>query len=145
MGSTITEEEVGKRVETATGEDVGVVAAVDGRTAHVERDPGALDSLKAALGREFEGDDDPIRLTSDDVETITQGTVRLARGEAVDDASETADDEVETDEAGRSGKALEPGTEGMDEAGDERHPDTEEAPPEGDRTVTTDRGREEDR
>ncbi|ELY52124.1 hypothetical protein C492_19711, partial [Natronococcus jeotgali DSM 18795] len=42
-------------------------------------------------------------------------------------------------------QALEPDTDEMDETGDERHPDTEEAPPEGDRTVTKDRGEKADR
>jgi hypothetical protein len=145
MTAAFSEDDVGKRVETATGEDVGVVAAVDGQLAHVEGDPGAVASLKAALGREIDSDDEQIQLAEDDVETITQGPVRLERGATTGGASETADDELGTDEAGRSGKALEPGTEKMDEAGDERHPDTESAPPEGDRTVTKDRGREEDR
>ncbi|ELY59989.1 hypothetical protein [Natronolimnohabitans innermongolicus] len=64
--------------------------------------------------------------------------------EATGDASEAATDADDAGD-GRSGEAMEPETEEMDEAGAERHPESEEQPPEGDRTVTKDRGREEDR
>ncbi|WP_293028932.1 hypothetical protein [Natronococcus sp.] len=184
MGTQLTEDDVGKPVETADGERVGVVASLEGATAEIDHDSGALESLRGALGQNVSDDDDTVSFGEDDVGGIVDGTVRLERagddGGTEPDAAADADDagDVENDpvierdertddegsgdgrrdtgqgtagtddlpdESGRSGEALEPETEGMDEAGDERHPDTEEAPPEGDRTVTRDRGKDEDR
>jgi|GEM_PF-777948 hypothetical protein len=78
---------------------------------------------------------------------------RNERTEGRDDSNEQrtlgpqpgAPDESASSEEGRTGQGLEPSTEEMTEAGAERHPDTGEAPPEGDRTVTKDRGETEDR
>lgn len=162
MGIQLTEDDVGKPVETADGERVGVVASLEGATAEIDHDSGALESLRGALGQNVDPDDDTVSFGEDDIGEIIDGTVRLERAgddrgsdpDSEDDTVVGRDDErtddaegrsAETDESGRSGEALEPETEEMDEAGDERHPDTEEAPPEGDRTVTRDRGKDEDR
>lgn len=185
MGTQLTEDDVGKPVETADGERVGVVASVEGATAEIDRDPGAIRALIGALGQNVDDDDERVSFGEDDIGGITDETVQLERagddGGAEPDAAADAGtaEDVETDpvierdestgeeseswgeqravgqgtepaderpdEEGRSGEGLEPETEDMDEAGDERHPDTEEAPPHGDRTVTKDRGKEEDR
>ncbi|WP_394741616.1 hypothetical protein [Natronococcus roseus] len=162
MGTQLTEADVGKPVETADGERVGVVASLEGATAEIDYDSDALESLRGALGQNVDTDAETVSFGEDDVGGVTDETVRLER--AGDDRGPDPHTEDETvagrddkhtedaegrsagaDESGRSGEALEPETEEMDEAGDERHPDTEEAPPEGDRTVTRDRGKDEDR
>ncbi|MFU8869472.1 hypothetical protein [Natronococcus sp.] len=179
MGIQLTEDDVGKPVETADGERVGVVASLEGATAEIDYDSDALEAIRGALGQNVDTDAETVSFGEDDVGGITEGTVRLERAGAdgsTDDAENAGRDDDEPvierdertddegsgggrrdtgqgttgtddlpDESGRSGEALEPETEGMDEAGDERHPDTEEAPPEGDRTVTRDRGKDEDR
>ncbi|MDG5760016.1 hypothetical protein QA600_11760 [Natronococcus sp. A-GB1] len=180
MGTQLTENDVGKPVETADGERVGVVVSLEGATAEIDHDSGALESLRGALGQNVDTDAETVSFGEDDVGGITDETVRLERagddGSADDDAESAGRDDGEPviehderiddegsgdgrrdtgqgtagtddlpDEDGRSGEALEPETEGMDEAGDERHSDNEEAPPEGDRTVTRDRGKDEDR
>jgi hypothetical protein len=179
MGTQLTEDDVGKPVETADGERVGVVASVEGATAEIDGDSGALGQLRGALGQNVDAGDETVSFGEDDIGGITDETVRLERAgddggaepDAAADAGDPADVESEPtierdegiggerrdagqgsaatddlpDEDGRSGEALEPETEEMDEAGDERHPDSEDAPPHGDRTVTRDRGKEEDR
>lgn len=134
-----TEDDVGKTVEESNGTAVGIVAAVDDETALVELDPDAVDSIKAALGWEADAAE-PVSIAPADVDVITGETVRLDRdvdaGEQRTGGSATAggDEPTEIDR---------PQVEG--EAGGERHADNEDAPPEGNRTVTEDRGRKDDR
>ncbi|WP_306057186.1 hypothetical protein [Natronococcus wangiae] len=168
-----TDDEIGKHVETASGETIGVVASIDGSTAHVERDPSAMDAIKAVFGRETETEG-TVPIDEEDVDTVTDDSIRLERDRSSRDGnaeggtdpvierdeetahedanaesrrigSDTGGAEELADEEGRSGEAVEPSTEDMEESGAERHPDTEEAPPEGDRTVTKDRGSKENR
>lgn len=146
-----TDDEIGKHVETASGETIGVVVSVDGATAYIERDPSALDAINALFGRETD-EEGTAPIDEDDVETVTDDAVHLERNRSSRDGDaegstdpDTEDAEETGDEEGRSGEAMEPSTEEMDEAGAERHPETEEVPPEGDRTVTKDRGSKENR
>lgn len=82
MSPTFTDDDVGKRVENANGEEVGVIAAIDGNTAHVDPDPGITDSIKAALGWES-GSEDTLTLDAAAVSQISGNTVRL-EGESLD-------------------------------------------------------------
>lgn len=171
MCATFTEDDVGKTVEDPNGTAIGVVAAVEDDHALVEPDPGALDSIKAALGWEQDADE-TVPVAPDSVDVITGEAVRLESDRspssptdeaAVTDASDRDADEpvIEQDEGtggqrsvgasgGEAGDASEQrvGTgqsqvEG--EAGGDRHEDNEDAPPHGDRTVTRERGHEDDR
>lgn len=85
-----TEDDQGKNVLDADGDRVGLVAAVEGGTLHVETDPGITDDLKAALGW---GDAEDTRtVTESEIERITGDTVHLASGGSTADAG-TADTE----------------------------------------------------
>lgn len=173
MCATFTDDDVGKRVETADGESLGTVRMTEDDTAYVDVDEGATSAIRAVL--DWEADEEIVPLDEATVGEVTADAIRLAddqaslaesdeegadpvieRDERTDHRDDSAEqrtmgppsgtpDDPAADEEGRTGEGLEPSTEGMTESGDERHPDTEEAPPEGDRTVTKDRGEEEDR
>lgn len=77
MTATFTDDDVEKRVETATGKEIGTVAAIEGNTARVEPDPGVIDSIRATLGWRETGAD-PVTIRAADVEEITADAIRLA-------------------------------------------------------------------
>lgn len=174
MSPTFTDDDAGKRVETAAGETLGVVATTEDETAYVEANEDAVDSIKAVL--DWEADTDEIvALDGAAVGEVTAEAIRLeaapsttnGAGEGTDpvierdESTEGEDvgaerrdlgsgtgetgDEVQSEGEGRSGKSVQPETEDMAESGAERHPDDEGHPPDGEQTVTKDRGREEDR
>ncbi|PGF18193.1 hypothetical protein CP556_02295 [Natrinema sp. CBA1119] len=173
MCATFTDDDVGKRVETAGGDPLGTVRMTEAETAYVDANEGATGTIRAIL--EWETDEEIVPMDESAVSEITETAIRLEderslpaepaeegtdpvieRDESTDargDSDEQrtlgpqpgAPDEPASSEEGRTGQGLEPSTEGMTESGAERHPDTEEAPPEGDRTVTKDRGEDEDR
>ncbi|SDQ58341.1 hypothetical protein [Natronobacterium texcoconense] len=143
MGTMFTEEDIGKTVEDSNGAALGVVASVDDGIAMVEPDPGAIDSIKAALGWES----DP-----DEVFPVEPGSVDVIGGETVrlegDGADRTEDDVRMADgneNGAKRGGATRDQSQVEGEAGSDRHQDNADAPPEGDRTMTTDRGRKDDR
>jgi len=171
MCAPFTDDDVGKRVETADGEPLGTVRMTEPETAYVDATDGATSAIQAIL--ESESDDtDVVPLDEAAVSEVTADVIRLEVDRSSLDASKT-DPVIERDEGterrddsdeqrtlgpqpgapgepaeseeGRTGQGLEPSTEEMTEAGEERHPDMEDAPPEGDRTVTTERGEKEDR
>ena len=156
MTHPFTEDDVGKRVEEPNGSAIGIVANVEDGRALVEPDPGAVDSIKAALGWELEAEN-PVPIESDAVAEVTDDAVRLETDATDDRSSEGGTDPViERDEGEADRRDSSPGTGDTDpetldqaqvegEAGGDRHADNENAPPEGDRTVTTDRGRKDDR
>lgn len=76
--TTMTEDDEGKRVTTATGEDVGRVMEVRGGTAYVEPDPGLTDSIRSTLGW-GEADEDTYPIREDRVGTITDDEIRLSQ------------------------------------------------------------------
>lgn len=172
MCATFTDDDVGKRVETASGDLLGVVRMTEAETAYVDANEGATETLRAIL--EWETDEEIVPMDETAVSEITDEAIRLEGGRTSPDelADQGADPVIERDEhtagradsdeqrtlgtepgdpgepaasvEGRTGQGTEPSTEEMDEAGKERHADTEDAPPEGDRTVTTERGEKED-
>lgn len=75
MSPTFSDDDIGKPVETADGDAIGVVAAVDGETAYVDPESGITDSTRAALDREASAD--PVPLGSDAVARITDDAVQL--------------------------------------------------------------------
>ncbi|QCS43311.1 hypothetical protein [Natrinema versiforme] len=172
MCATFTDDDIGKRVETAGGDRLGTVRMTEAGTAYVDADEGATSAIQSIL--EWEDDEEIVPLDASAVDEVTDDAIRLegkrdslaASDEGTDpvierdestDARDDSDeqrtmgppsgtpDEPAASEEGRTGEGLEPSTEGMTEAGDERHEDLEDAPPEGERTVTEDRGKEEER
>ena len=178
MTPAFSDDDVDKRVETADGDSIGVVAMTEADTAYVDLESDATDSIKAAL--DWDGNaDEVVPIDAGDVRNVSTDAIRLERdvsagpgtGEGgtdpVIERDESTVHEDESDEQraagsqsgegsaagdptaaegeGRSGEGLEPETDEMQEAGAERHPDEEDRPPQGDRTVTNARGEEEDR
>jgi hypothetical protein len=74
----LTEDDEGKAVHNANGENIGRVMEVERGTAHVKPDPGLADDIRAKLGW-GEGDEDTYRLRSEDIDTIGDAAVRLSR------------------------------------------------------------------
>ncbi|SDJ85831.1 hypothetical protein [Natronorubrum texcoconense] len=176
MCSRFTDADVGKRVETAAGESIGVVTMTGDETAYVELEGSVTDSIKAALDWNADTDNivpiggavvrevtaDVVRLEGKNARTTDADTDpvfdrdestghegeerdRRAAGEQGDEIDDDETDETAAAGEGRSGEAMEPETDEMTESGAERHPESEDRPPEGDRTVTKDRGEKEDR
>lgn len=76
MSPTFTTDDVGKTVESAAGEALGIIASVDDETAYVEPDPGATDSIKATLDWES-SPGDAVPLPDDSVHRVTDDAIRL--------------------------------------------------------------------
>ncbi|WP_408958361.1 hypothetical protein [Natrinema sp. 74] len=170
MCATFTDDDVGKRVETESGEPIGAVRMTEGDTAYVDTDEDAASAVQAIL--ESDAGEKVVPMDESAVSEITDEAIRLTDERASPDDAVGTEPVIERDEGtegrvdsdeqrtlgtepgdpgepaerveGRSGQDMEPSTEEMDEAGKERHADKEDAPPEGDRTVTTERGEKED-
>jgi hypothetical protein len=76
--TTLTEEDEGKRVVTDDGDEIGVVAEVEGGRAHVQPDPGMLDSLSAKLGW-GDANEDTYPIENDKIRAVTDDEIRLDR------------------------------------------------------------------
>jgi len=72
---TSTDDDEGKRVVNANGEEIGVVQNVSSGTAHVDLSPGITDTIKSKLGWGDQDEETP--LDEDKVETITDDEVRV--------------------------------------------------------------------
>lgn len=150
MCPEVTEDDIGKTVKNAEDMAVGNLSAVDGSTLYVDADPGLVDSIKAAIGWETDqGDATPI--PRDAVREVTDGAILLeptSRREGHDSVTDRDEGSVQ-----RSGGAQTGETEGAaktdgdatSDASEERQSKMDDAPPEGDRTVTKGRGKREDR
>ncbi|WP_254861718.1 PRC-barrel domain containing protein [Halovivax gelatinilyticus] len=78
MSAHYTDDEEGKRVVTADGDEIGMVSEVrDGRL-HVDPDPGMTDSIKASLGW-GDADEDTYALDDDKVESVTDDEIHIGR------------------------------------------------------------------
>ncbi|UTF54309.1 hypothetical protein [Natronosalvus rutilus] len=132
MCATFTTDDVGKTVENDEGAAVGVVVSVEDDTAFVEPEPGVVDSLRAALGWSSDPQD-AVPLHESDVQTVDE-TIRL---EAFPSSEGPSWDERETDDTEREG--AETDTAKTEDSGASRPADIEDAPPEGDKTVTKER------
>lgn len=75
---TMTDDDEGKRVNNANGDEVGRVVEVEHGTAHVEPDPGLTDAILSKLGW-GDSDEDTYRLDSSSVEAVTDDEIRLNR------------------------------------------------------------------
>ena len=75
--TTLTEEDEGKKVYNADGDEIGRVVEVRGGEAHVDSDPGLTDTIKSKLGWGGTQDDDTYRLDSAHIESVTDDEIRL--------------------------------------------------------------------
>ena len=78
MRTEFTDDDEGKRVVNAEGDEIGRIEAVQGGSAHVNPDPGMTDTLKSKLGW-GDADEDTYQLDHENVEEITDDEVRLRR------------------------------------------------------------------
>ena len=78
MRTNITDDDEGKRVVNADGEQVGLVKQVSGGTAHIDPDPGLTDKIKSKLGW-GDMDEDTYPLQEANIDAVTDGEVRLKR------------------------------------------------------------------
>jgi hypothetical protein len=74
----ITDDEVGKKVVDADGDDVGLVTKVEHGTAYVDADPSLTDKLMSKLGWEHT-DDDAYPLEESKIAEITDDAIHLNR------------------------------------------------------------------
>ncbi|WP_201293970.1 hypothetical protein [Natronorubrum halalkaliphilum] len=114
MCTLFTDDDVGKPVENAGGDEVGIVATVDGDVARVRPASGVVDSIKSSIGWDSVAEETQ-PLASDSVREITEDAVRL-EGEFP-----TSDDDSSAVEGATSDPALE------STADDEDTPQTEPA------------------
>jgi hypothetical protein len=75
--TTMTEDDVGKRVVTGSGEEIGRVVDISEGSAHVDPDPDLDDSVLTAQGWEDHHSEDSYRLNAEQVDTVTDEEVRL--------------------------------------------------------------------
>lgn len=73
-----TEDDQGKTVVTADGDEIGSVSGVEGRRAYVDPDPGITDRIKSALGWQ-DVDEEDYALEESQVDTVTDDEIRLSR------------------------------------------------------------------
>ncbi|WP_318567069.1 PRC-barrel domain containing protein [Salinigranum marinum] len=73
----ITDDDIGKAVVNAEGDNVGIVSAVRYGTAYVDPDPGIKTRLTAALGWDDIDDEDGYPLQERAIATITDDQIRL--------------------------------------------------------------------
>ena len=129
MSPTFTSDDVGKAVETAAGDRIGVVADVDPETAYVEPAPDAGDSTRAVL--EWGGDAETVPLSDDVVSERTEDAIRLEAEFAADAVTSGTDDDSGQGGAERADEtASEPATGDADHApGEPVASNPTEAPP----------------
>lgn len=71
-----TDEDVGKQVVNASGEEIGRVTEVRNGVAYVDPDPSMFDTIKTKLGWE-DIDEDAYPLEDDQVGEVTDDEIRL--------------------------------------------------------------------
>jgi hypothetical protein len=76
MTTVLTNDDVGKDIVDETGIHIGIVSAVDRRTAHVDPNPALTDRITRELGLE-ETERGIYRLPESEVVTVTDDEVRL--------------------------------------------------------------------
>ncbi|WP_306054178.1 hypothetical protein [Natronococcus wangiae] len=96
MSPTFTDDDVGKPVETADGEKLGVVADVDRETAYVEPERRIADSTRAAVDW-GSASEDTVALAGDAVDRVTDDAVRLEPGFLEESTTTGSADEDEAD------------------------------------------------
>ena len=78
MCAQFTDDDEGKRVVNADGDEIGVIETVKGGSAHVNPDPGITDTIKSRLGW-GDSDEETYELDERNVESITDDEVQIER------------------------------------------------------------------
>ncbi|PSQ01618.1 hypothetical protein BRC94_03370 [Halobacteriales archaeon QS_5_70_17] len=78
MTAQFTDEEEGKRVVDADGEDIGRVVDVRAGTAYVDPDPGLTDTVRSKLGW-GDADEETYALDDSSVESVSDEEIRISR------------------------------------------------------------------
>ena len=78
MCANFSDDDEGKRVVNADGEEIGIVENVHGSTVHVNPDPGVTDTIRSKLGW-GDADEETYELDESNVESITDDEIRLGR------------------------------------------------------------------
>lgn len=73
----LTDDDVGKHVVDASGNDVGMITSIENDHALVDPDPSIMDGIKSTLG--WNDDEDSYPIDGSRVETITDDEVRLKK------------------------------------------------------------------
>lgn len=73
----LTDDDVGKHVVDASGNDVGMITSIENSHALVNPDPSVMDSIKSTLGWNDGKDSYPIEESR--IETITDDEIRLKK------------------------------------------------------------------
>lgn len=73
----VTDEDEGKFLVDATGEQIGIVTGVEENVAYVEPDPGVSEAVLQGFGF-GSTDEDDIEVPGDSVETVTDKQVRVS-------------------------------------------------------------------
>lgn len=141
-----TDDDEGKDVLDATGEDIGIVAAVEEGVVHVETDPGITDEILARLG--WGDSEDTHTVRENEIERITEDAVRLQStepGQPGDADAPGTGTPTEPSEPGEPGgeRTDETTSEGMASDPDEE-PSTGEAATRGAEEENPDLGSEEE-
>ena len=76
MCATFSDDDIDKPVENVNGDEVGVVAAVEGDVAHVRPDPSAVESIKSSLGWDGAAEE-RVTLDRESVREVADDAVRL--------------------------------------------------------------------
>ena len=75
--SQLTEDDEGKRVVNADGDEIGVVSDFRGGQAYVDPDPGITDKIMSSLGW-ADADEEHYALNDDHVDHVTDDEVQLS-------------------------------------------------------------------
>jgi hypothetical protein len=75
---TLTDEDEGKSVVNASGDQVGRVVSVEHGTAHVDPDPGLTEAVRSKLGW-GEADEETYQLDTATIQSVTDDEIRLSR------------------------------------------------------------------
>ncbi len=110
MSTQFTDDDVGKDVVNAAGDEVGMIVDVDHGTAHVEPDPGITDSIKATLGWTDSGED-TYPLQEEAVGRVTDDAVHLEDDLSSGRAGGAADADDDPTGIGRDADTTGTGTE----------------------------------
>lgn len=81
--SHVTERDVGKRLLDAGGDEVGMIAGVEGDRIEVDPDPGTFDRVKARFGWK-DRDQDTFTIDETEVADVTDDEVTLRENDPVE-------------------------------------------------------------
>ncbi|WP_255196200.1 PRC-barrel domain containing protein [Halorarius litoreus] len=73
----MTADDEGKNVISTSGDQVGRVISVKHGQAHVDPEPGLVDTVSTTLGGDDQPNEDTYRLNDEQIDTITDDEIRL--------------------------------------------------------------------